>query len=120
MGVVQREAGEPPVGENDRLVFIVRRLARGFFGAHSVIGRRVARLPFGIVLRLTPCRSARTMFVFSLVRIARRMLGCPVAIASFPVIDVIDPDDVILTEIAACLNLDQLQVDLARVCEPVG
>src|SRR5271154_3747086 len=41
------------------------------------------------------------------------------AIASFTVIDVVDADDVILAEIAAGLNLDQLDVDLAGVGEPV-
>ena len=41
------------------------------------------------------------------------------AITSFPVIDVVDSDDVILAEIAAGLNLDQLHVDLAWIGEPV-
>src|SRR5580704_16138786 len=41
------------------------------------------------------------------------------AITSFTVIDVVDSDDVILAEIASGLNLDQLQVDLAWIGEPV-
>jgi hypothetical protein len=46
--------------------------------------------------------------------------GRPAAIASFPVIDVLDPDDVILAEIAAGLNLDKLHVDLAWVGEAMS
>ena len=42
------------------------------------------------------------------------------AIASFPIVDVVDSDDVILAEIAAGLNLDQFDVDLARVGEAMG
>src|ERR1700677_1498708 len=42
------------------------------------------------------------------------------AITSFTVIDVVDTADVVLTEIAAGLNLDQLDVDLAWIGEPVG
>src|SRR5271170_6706813 len=41
------------------------------------------------------------------------------AITSFTVIDVVDSDDVILAEIAAGLNLDQLHVDLTWIGEPV-
>src|SRR3984957_8270954 len=41
------------------------------------------------------------------------------AIASFTVIDVVNSDDVVLAEIAACLNLNQLDVDLAWIGEPV-
>src|ERR1700723_92428 len=41
------------------------------------------------------------------------------AIALFTVIDVVDSDDVILAEITAGLNLDQLDVDLAWIGEPV-
>src|ERR1700722_10614105 len=41
------------------------------------------------------------------------------AITSFTVIDVVDSDDVVLAEIAAGLNLDQLDVDLAWIGEPV-
>ena len=41
------------------------------------------------------------------------------AIASFPIIDIVDSDDVILPEIAAGLNLDELDVDLAGVGEPM-
>src|SRR3984957_17285824 len=43
--------------------------------------------------------------------------GAP--ITSFTVIDVVDPDDVVLAEIAAGLNLDQLHVDLAWIGEAV-
>src|SRR6202453_3302691 len=41
------------------------------------------------------------------------------AITSFTVIDVVDSDDVVLTKIAAGLNLDQLDVDLAWIGEAV-
>ena len=41
------------------------------------------------------------------------------AITSFTVIDVVDSDDVVLAEIAAGLNLDQLHVDLAWIGEAV-
>src|SRR6202042_2123798 len=41
------------------------------------------------------------------------------AISSFTVIDVVDSDDVVLAEVTAGLNLDQLDVDLAWIGEPV-
>src|ERR1700722_3060211 len=41
------------------------------------------------------------------------------AITSFTVIDVVDSDDVVLAEVTAGLNLDQLDVDLAWIGEPV-
>src|SRR6202167_5486852 len=41
------------------------------------------------------------------------------AITSFTVVDVVDSDDIVLAEIAAGLNLDQLHVDLAWIGEPV-
>src|SRR5271163_4190238 len=47
MGVIEREASAPSVGENDR--FVLRR-EKGWAGAlrpHSLVGRRVTRLPLG-------------------------------------------------------------------------
>ena len=41
------------------------------------------------------------------------------AITSFTVINIVDSDDIILAEIASGLNLDQLDVDLAWIGEPV-
>jgi hypothetical protein len=42
------------------------------------------------------------------------------SIRSHAVIDIVDSDDVVLSEIAAGLHLDQFNVDLARVGEAVG
>jgi hypothetical protein len=41
-------------------------------------------------------------------------------IASFSAIVVLDANDIVLAKIAARLNLDQLEVDLARVGEAMG
>ena len=38
---------------------------------------------------------------------------------SHAVVDVLDADDVVLAEIGAGLHLDQLQIDLAGIGEPV-
>src|SRR5713226_1716155 len=40
-------------------------------------------------------------------------------LALFPAIVILDPDDVVLAEIAAGLDLDQLQIDLAGIFEAV-
>jgi hypothetical protein len=47
MRVVEREAGAPPVGENDRFVFIGEKTCAGSLRPHSLVGREVSRLPFG-------------------------------------------------------------------------
>ena len=63
LAVIEREAGAPAVGENDRFVLEREKLERGFFGPirSSDVNSRAFHL--AIVLRLTPCRLARTMFV---------------------------------------------------------
>ena len=45
--VVEREAGAPAVDENDRFVVLRENVRAGIFRAHSLVGRRLAGLPFG-------------------------------------------------------------------------
>jgi hypothetical protein len=46
-GVIEREAGAPAVGENDRFVLEREKFWTGIFRAHSLVGDRLARFPFG-------------------------------------------------------------------------
>jgi len=77
--VVEREAGAPAVGENDRFVVLRENARAGFFGPirSSDVDSRAFHL--AIVLRLTPYRLARATFFSSLSWIARRTLGVVVA-----------------------------------------
>src|SRR5277367_3423903 len=45
--------------------------------------------------------------------------GTSIASLLDAIVDVLDADDVVLAEVRAGLDLDQLQVDLARIGEPV-
>ena len=47
------------------------------------------------------------------------MASLPVFAASVPGVDILVTDDVVLTQIGAALHLDQMQIDLAGVFQPV-
>src|SRR5271167_1911185 len=46
-------------------------------------------------------------------------LGAAATTSQVAVVDVIDADDIVLAEVAAGLHLDQLEIDLARIGQPV-
>ena len=47
MSVIEREAGAPAIGENDCFVAWREKARAGILRAHSLVGRRLAGLPFG-------------------------------------------------------------------------
>jgi len=47
MGVIEREAGTPPIGENDHFIVKRQKAWARILRAHSLVGCELTRLPFG-------------------------------------------------------------------------
>jgi hypothetical protein len=52
MGVIEREAGAPPVGENDRFIVEREKARAGGLWTHSLVEYELPRLPFGDCLAI--------------------------------------------------------------------
>jgi hypothetical protein len=47
MGVIERETGATPVGQDNRFVSLRKKARAGFLWAHSLVSYGLARFPFG-------------------------------------------------------------------------